>query len=166
MTAKSTEPTADTPAQDAKATTAAADGSAAKDSRPAASDGASSAPRASYEHDGKPWLTAFKLLRYLWPADRPRLRLLFVLTGLAILMGQVFLAITPMVFATAVDAVGGEGRFPNASLTLLIGLVTAFGLARLLAQGSQEISSALFVFVGQNGIRSVALETFRHLHEL
>ena len=169
MTAKPTEPTANTPAQDAKDAmdaTAAADGSSAKDNRPAASDGASSAPRASYEHDGKPWLTAFKLLRYLWPADRPRLRLLFVLTGLAILMGQVFLAITPMVFATAVDAVGGEGRFPNASLTLLIGLVTAFGLARLLAQGSQEISSALFVFVGQNGIRSVALETFRHLHEL
>ena len=137
-----------------------------KDRRPASAGGSPSAPRASYERDGKPWLTAFTLLRYLWPADRPRLRLLFVLTGLAILLGQVFLAITPMVFATAVDALAGEGRFPAASLTLLIGLVTAFGLARLLAQGSQEISSALFVFVGQNGIRSVALETFRHLHEL
>ena len=125
MTAKSTEPTANTPAQDAKAPTAAAD-SAAKDSRPAASGGSPSAPRASYERDGKPWLTAFKLLRYLWPADRPRLRLLFVLTGLAILMGQVFLAITPMVFATAVDAVGGEGRFPNASLTLVTGVLSAW----------------------------------------
>ena len=76
MTAKPTEPTANTPAQDAK-DAAAADGSSAKDNRPAASDGASSAPRASYEHDGKPWLTAFTLLRYLWPADRPRLRLLW-----------------------------------------------------------------------------------------
>ena len=112
MTAKPTEPTANIQAKDAKA---AADGSAAKDSRPAASDSVSSAPRASYEHDGKPWLTAFKLLRYLWPADRPRLRLLFVLTGLAILMGQLFLAITPMVFATAVDAVGGDGGLQHAA---------------------------------------------------
>ena len=133
---------------------------------PAGSGGAPDTPKASYERDGNQFVTALNLLRYLWPADKPRLRLLFVLTGLAILAGQLFLAVTPLVFATAVDAVGGEGAFPNASLALIVGLVAAFGLARLLAQGSQELSSALFIFVGQNGIRTVALETFRHLHQL
>ena len=130
------------------------------------SGGSPETPKASYERDGNQLITALKLLRYLWPAQRPRLRLLFVLTGLAILMGQLFLAVTPLVFATAVDSVGGEGWFPSASIALIIGLVTAFGLARLLSQASQELSSALFIFVGQNGIRTVALETFRHLHQL
>ena len=134
--------------------------------KPGESGGAPDTPKASYERDGNQLLTALNLLRYLWPADKPRLRLLFVLTGAAILLGQLFLAVTPLVFATAVDAVGGEGLFPNASIALIIGLVTAFGLARLLSQGSQELSSALFIFVGQNGIRTVALETFRHLHQL
>ena len=134
--------------------------------KPANSGGAPETPKASYERDGNQLLTALKLLRYLWPAGKPRLRLLFVLTGLAILLGQVFLAATPMVFATAVDAVSGEGAFANATVAVIISLVVAFGLARLLSQGSQELSSALFIFVGQNGIRTVALETFRHLHQL
>ena len=79
-------------------------------------------------------------------------------------MGQVFLAITPMVFATAVDAVGG-GQLPQRPLTLLIGLVTAFGLARLLAQGVRK-SAQPCSFRGPEWHRSVALEAFRHLHEL
>mgnify|MGYP001549106701 CR=1 FL=1 len=135
-------------------------------SKPAESGGAPETPKASYERDGNQLLTALKLLRYLWPEGKPRLRLLFVLTGGAILMGQLFLAVTPMVFATAVDAVSGEGNFTNVGIALVIGLVVAFGLARLASQASQELSSALFIFVGQNGIRTVALETFQHLHKL
>ena len=134
--------------------------------KPGQSGGAPETPKASYERDGNQLITALNLLRYLWPANKPRLRLLFVLTGLSILLGQLFLAVTPLVFAAAVDAIGGEGAFPNASIAVIVGLVAAFGLARLLSQGSQELSSALFIFVGQNGIRTVALETFRHLHKL
>ena len=156
-----------TPGQSKAGTSpAASKNRASSTGKPGSTGAAPETPKASYERDGNQLLTALNLLRYLWPSDKPRLRMLFVFTVLAILLGQIFLAMTPLVFATVVDAVGGEGLFPTASIALIIGLVTAFGLARLLSQGSQELSSALFIFVGQNGIRTVALDTFRHLHQL
>ena len=161
-----TDNTAPTGQSKAAAATAASKNREADTGKPSPKGATPETPKASYERDGNQLVTALNLLRYLWPSDKPRLRMLFVFTVLAILLGQMFLAVTPLVFATVVDAVGGEGFFPTASIALIIGLVTAFGLARLLAQGSQELSSALFIFVGQNGIRTVALDTFRHLHQL
>jgi len=161
-----TDNTAPTGQSKAAAATAASKNREVDTGKPSPKGATPETPKASYERDGNQLVTALNLLRYLWPSDKPRLRMLFVFTVLAILLGQMFLAVTPLVFATVVDAVGGEGVFPTASIALIIGLVTAFGLARLLAQGSQELSSALFIFVGQNGIRTVALDTFRHLHQL
>ena len=58
-----------------------------------------------------------------------------------------------------IEVIGG-------SLALVLGMVFAYGLARLLGQAVNEGRDALFVSVGQNAIRTIALETFRHLHRL
>ena len=130
-----TDNTAPTGQSKAAAATAASKNREVDTGKPSPKGATPETPKASYERDGNQLVTALNLLRYLWPSDKPRLRMLFVFTVLAILLGQMFLAVTPLVFATVVDAVGGEGVFPTASIALIIGLVTAFGLARLLAQG-------------------------------
>ena len=45
-------------------------------------------------------------------------------------------------------------------------MILAYGLTRLMTQVFGELRDALFARVGQHAIRTVALHTFQHLHNL
>ena len=47
-----------------------------------------------------------------------------------------------------------------------IGLIIAYGLARVLSNGFQQLRDAVFAPVAQRALRSLALETFQHIHNL
>jgi ATP-binding cassette subfamily B protein len=47
-----------------------------------------------------------------------------------------------------------------------IGLTLAYGMARILNQGFQQLRDVVFARVGQRALRLIALETFRHIHAL
>jgi ATP-binding cassette, subfamily B, heavy metal transporter len=55
---------------------------------------------------------------------------------------------------------------PDLAITLPLGLLLAYGLARVLTQSFSELRDAVFARVAQRAIRKVALDTFRHLHRL
>ena len=107
--------------------------------------------------------TLLTLLPYLWPRHRPDLRVR-VAGALAFLGAAKLLNVyVPFLFGDAVDALAPQG---NALIVVPVVIVLAYGGARVLAAASGELRDALFVRVGQNAIREVALQTFRHLHGL
>ncbi|HEY2892275.1 MAG TPA: ABC transporter ATP-binding protein/permease, partial [Dongiaceae bacterium] len=69
----------------------------------------------------------------------------------------------PMLFKRLVD---GLTHKPELVLALPLGLLLAYGLARVLTQSFSELRDAVFARVAQRAIRRVALDTFRHLHSL
>ena len=105
-----------------------------------------------------------ELLPYLWPAGEWRMRTRVVL-ALAMLAGsKATLVFVPVLFGRAVDALGGEGHATVVALP--VGLILAYGLARVLSLAFGQLRDAFFARVGQRAIRTVALEVFRHLHAL
>ena len=81
------------------------------------------------------------------------------------LVATKFVAIlSPILQAWAVDDLAGSGA-PEFALGA-IGLTIAYGMARIATNGFQQIRDALFAKVAQRALRRLALETFKHIHQL
>ena len=101
---------------------------------------------------------------YLWPADQPWVKRRVVLALLALLLGKIVAVGTPLLYKQAVDALANEGVSPL--MLGAVGLTIAYGMARLLSNGFQQLRDAVFAAVGQRALRALALETFTHIHRL
>ncbi|MDW3222465.1 MAG: ABC transporter ATP-binding protein/permease [Paracoccaceae bacterium] len=108
--------------------------------------------------------TIRKVAPYLWPADLAWVRRR-VLGAMALLIfAKVISVTTPFFYKGAVDALAEEG-VPMLALGA-IGLTIAYGVARLMTVGFQQLRDAVFARVGQRALRMLALETFQHIHRL
>jgi ATP-binding cassette subfamily B protein len=103
------------------------------------------------------------LAPYLWPKESLELRIRVVLAVIALLASNVATLFIPIVYGKAVDVLSGKA---GPLLVVPIGLIAAYGLARILTQGFNEARNAIFQKVAQRAIRNVALTVFRHLHGL
>ncbi len=109
-------------------------------------------------------LRALRMLApYLWPKGEIELRVRVVLSMIALLLSNLATLVTPIVYGKAVDALSGK---TSALIAVPVGLIAAYGLARVLTQGFNEARNAIFQKVAQRAIRQVALNVFRHLHSL
>jgi len=103
------------------------------------------------------------LAPYLWPRDwdlRAR-----VLVSLAFLIvAKLVNVYVPLLYKGAIDAL--SPGIVTATAAVPIGLIVAYGGARIGAQLFAELRDAVFAKVGQRAVRRVALATFRHLHAL
>jgi ATP-binding cassette subfamily B protein len=80
-------------------------------------------------------------------------------------VGSKFIAVlAPILQARAVDDLVGSG-LPEVALGAL-GLTVAYGCARIMTNGFQQVRDALFAKVAQRALRRLALETFEHIHSL
>src|SRR4051812_9244123 len=102
------------------------------------------------------------LLPYLWPKGESELKLRVVLASAALVVAKIANVYVPIVFKHMVDALGT----PGALVALPLGLLAAYGLARITAQAFAELRDGIFAKVAQRAIRTLALKTFRHLHAL
>ncbi|WP_299614027.1 ABC transporter ATP-binding protein/permease [uncultured Tateyamaria sp.] len=108
--------------------------------------------------------TIRKVAPYLWPADKPWVKQRVVLAMLALILSKVVSVYTPIIYRDAVNVLGGEGV---SQLALgAIGLTIAYGVARLMNVGFQQLRDAIFARVAQRALRMLALETFEHIHRL
>jgi ATP-binding cassette subfamily B protein len=103
------------------------------------------------------------LLPYLWPKGAIELRVRVVLALLALLLSNLATLAIPILYGDAVDALSGK---VSPAISVPVGLIAAYGLARVLTQAFNEARTAIFQKVSQRAIRQVALNVFRHLHSL
>ena len=108
-----------------------------------------------------------KLAPFLWPSDRQWVRRRVVLAMLALLLSKVVAVGTPFLYKAAVDVLAGEDVDPVWALGIgAVGITVAYGMARLLTIGFQQLRDVLFAAVGQRALRQIALEAFNHVHAL
>jgi len=104
---------------------------------------------------------------YLWPRDAPGLRARVVGALAALLAAKLVAVGTPFLYKAAVDMLAGDAPDGAGMLTAgAIGLTVAYGMARILNIGFQQLRDVLFARVGQRALRAVALETFAHIHRM
>ena len=108
--------------------------------------------------------TIKRVIPYLWPQYMAWVKRRVVISMLILLLAKVVTVVTPVFYKGAVDALAGEG-VPMLALGA-VGLTVAYGMARLMSNGFQQLRDAVFAAVGQRALRQLALETFRHIHKL
>jgi len=102
---------------------------------------------------------------YLWPRDSIELRVRVVLAMALLIAGKLVNITVPLFYKQAVDALSGAGT-AGAVIAVPVGLILAYGLARVMSQGFNELRNAVFAKVGQRAVRRIALSAFRHIHSL
>jgi ATP-binding cassette subfamily B protein len=108
--------------------------------------------------------TLRKVSPYLWPDDHPWVKRRVVMALSMLLLAKLVAVGTPLLYKGAVDSLAGEGIPPLALGA--IGLTVAYGVARMMTVGFQQLRDAIFAPVGQRALRQLALQTFRHIHRL
>ena len=113
--------------------------------------------------------TIRKVLPYLWPADKPSIKVRVVLALIVLVLARTVSVATPFYYKAAVDALApaAKGAEPAVLLaTGAVGLTIAYGMLRLLSVGFNQLRDVIFARVGQRALRRLALETFEHIHAL
>jgi ATP-binding cassette, subfamily B, heavy metal transporter len=103
---------------------------------------------------------------YLWPRDSIELRARVVLALALLIAGKLVNITVPLLYKQAVDALSGTGAAGAAAIAVPVGVILAYGLARVMSQGFNELRNAVFAKVGQRAVRRIALSAFRHIHSL
>jgi ATP-binding cassette, subfamily B, heavy metal transporter len=113
------------------------------------------------------WQTLRRVAPYLWPEGQPWVKRRVVAALGFLLLAKLVSVTTPYLYKLAVDSLAGTAPETDMILGLgAVGLVVAYGLARLGAVFFGELRDAVFVRVGQRAIRRLAIETFTHIHQL
>jgi ATP-binding cassette, subfamily B, heavy metal transporter len=99
---------------------------------------------------------------YLWPEKRWDLRLRVIAAVVFLILAKVLNMYVPFLLKDAVDVFSK----PLNAMTLPIGLLLSYGCARVLVAVFGELRDFIFVRVGQHAQRTIALNTFKHLHGL
>ncbi len=110
-----------------------------------------------------------KVTPYLWPADKAWVKVRVVLSLLALIVGKVISVMTPFFYKGAVDAMAPDHGGPDTIFMLTagaVGLTIAYGVARLMSVGFNQLRDVIFARVAQRALRQLALETFRHIHRM
>ncbi|MBI2769722.1 MAG: ABC transporter ATP-binding protein/permease [Burkholderiales bacterium] len=127
--------------------------------------GQSSASNAAPAPEARPaqsdWATLRRLLPYLW---QYKLR---VVAALLFMVGAKLANVgVPVLLKTLVDAMSFKPGDAAAMLVVPVGLLLAYGLLRLSTSLFTELRELVFSKATQGAARSIALETFQHLHAL
>lgn len=113
------------------------------------------------------WRTVRRVAPYLWPRGQVWIRWRVVLALAALFLAKLIAVGTPFFYKAAVDALAGEGESAAWMLAFgAVGLTVAYGMARLMTVGFQQLRDVIFARVAQRALRALALETFTHIHRL
>ncbi len=121
------------------------------------------------DHKIQGWRTIRRVAPYLWPEDQPWVKQRVVISMVMLFIAKIIAVGTPFFYKAAVDALAGDSSASSPAWMLAagaVGLTVAYGVARLLNVGFQQLRDAIFAKVGQRALRQLALETFTHIHRL
>jgi ATP-binding cassette subfamily B protein len=107
------------------------------------------------------WTTLSRLLPYLWQYKwRVVLAIVFMVGAKVANVG------VPVLLKNLVDAMAFKPGDPATVLVVPAGLLLAYGLLRLSTSLFTELRELVFAKATQGAARSIALQTFEHLHAL
>ena len=113
------------------------------------------------------WKTITRVSPYMWPKGQFWVKWRVVVALALLLVSRLVSVATPLVYKWAVDSFGDTPSTPAFMLGLgAVGLTVAYGVARLMNVGFQQLRDVVFTPVGQRALRRLALETFTHIHRL
>ena len=102
------------------------------------------------------------LAPYLWPRTSAGLRLRVALAVVFLVAGRLVNITVPFLYKHAVDTLAPS----KAAIAVPVALIIAYGLARVMSQGFNELRNAVFAPVTQRAVRRLSLSAFRHVHAL
>jgi len=111
------------------------------------------------------------LMPFVWPEGRPDLRRRVMLAAGVLVLAKFVTVLTPVFYKAATDsltdsATGATAITPGNIAIGAIGLIVAYGVARILMMALTQIRDVLFTSVGQHAVRALNNRSFRHLHRL
>ena len=108
------------------------------------------------------------LLPFAWPEGRWDLRLRVIVAFLALFSAKLVTVSVPFAYKEAVNALDALSSHSEiASLTVAsIFLIISYGMGRIMMIVFNALRDGLFIKVGQNAVRSISVDVFRHLHTL
>ncbi len=116
-----------------------------------------------------PFETLKNLWPYMWPSERPDLKMRVVWATLYLVLAKFVLMGVPYFFKWSTDALNGkfdaQGLLP-AFMVGALALIIAYNLTRIIQLGLNQLRDALFASVGQYAVRQLAYKTFVHMHQL
>src|SRR3954453_8849003 len=114
--------------------------------------------------------TVNRLWPYVWPVNRPDLRLRATGAVVLLLVAKFITIAVPFSFKWATDALTASKGVDNADLFAIlagpVALTIAYGALRGLMQLFTQARDALFSAVSMHAVRQLADEVFVHLHRL
>jgi ATP-binding cassette, subfamily B, heavy metal transporter len=107
------------------------------------------------------WVTVRRLFPYLWVYKWR------VMAAIALMVGAKLANVgVPLLLKNLVDAMTLKPGDPTAILVVPVALLVAYGALRLCTTLFTELREVVFSKATQGAARSIALETFNHLHAL
>jgi len=121
------------------------------------------------EVDKKDMLKA--MASFIWPKGEREVKARVVASMGLLVSAKVLNTGVPFIFSYAIDSLNTANQLnlatPDAAIgTLITTAVIGYGVARAGALGFNEARNAVFAKVAQHGIRKIAQNVFRHLHNL
>ncbi|PWL19125.1 metal ABC transporter permease [Falsochrobactrum shanghaiense] len=128
-----------------------------------------SSPKTVSAESGETFKTLRNLWPYMWPSERPDLRMRVVWATVFLVLSKIVLILVPYFFKWVTNALNGQLDAPDYIPLFLIGavmLVLAYNGAKIVQAGLNQLRDALFASVGQYAVRQLAYKTFVHMHQL
>ncbi|MFS2326109.1 ABC transporter ATP-binding protein/permease [Brucella sp. H1_1004] len=128
-----------------------------------------SAPKTVSADSGETLKTLRNLWPYMWPSERPDLRMRVVWATFYLVISKIVLILVPYFFKWVTNALNGQldaADYIPLFLTGAVMLVLAYNAAKIIQAGLNQLRDALFASVGQYAVRQLAYKTFVHMHQL
>jgi len=117
--------------------------------------------------DHNQWETVRKLLPYLWPQGEGAMKQRVVAAILCLVAAKSITVGIPYIYKEIIAVLSADDSLmEQAAIVAPIFLIVGYGIARLASPAFGELRDAVFARVGQQTLRRIALEVFRHLHTL
>src|SRR5262245_40704724 len=114
-----------------------------------------------------------KALRpYIWPADRPDLKVAVIVSLVLVLLAKLVTIAMPFTFKWATDALvaASGGSVPEGGPSWLmaapVAAIVLYGAVRIAMALLVQVREGMFAKVAMHAVRKLALSTFDHMHEL
>jgi ATP-binding cassette, subfamily B, heavy metal transporter len=130
-------------------------------------------PRPQIAERGALWRTLGRLWPYIWPSDRPDLKLRVAGAVALLFVAKLATVAVPFTFKWATDALTGHASAPVAGPSWLgwvfaapVLMTVAYGGMRILMMLVTQFRDGLFAKVAMHAVRRLAILTFEHMHVL